>query len=190
RVRALEAAAGDPLLCAAGEIGLDAWQGAPPMALQLPVFRAQLRIARSLGLPVSVHARRAVDAVSAEIARLRPPGGVVHAFSGSIEQARRLIGLGMKLGFGGAMLYAGSRRIRAVFSRLPEDAWVLETDAPDMPSPARRAAPDGRTRPSDIALYAREAALLRGATPEDIARQSAANARAAFPGLAALADSA
>ena len=56
--------------------------------------------------------------------------GVLHAFAGSYEQARQALAMGFKLGFGPSLTYPGSKRIREVFARLPEDAFVLETDAP------------------------------------------------------------
>ncbi len=60
-------------------------------------------------------------------------GGVVHAFSGSQQQADQYISLGFKLGFGGAITYPRAQRLRRVFSGLPLGSLVLETDAPDMP---------------------------------------------------------
>ena len=74
------------------------------MAEQLPIFAAQLKLAAEFDLPVSIHARHAVDAVSAAIRKSGVRRGVIHAFNGSSEQAKRLIDLGFKLGFGGALM--------------------------------------------------------------------------------------
>jgi TatD DNase family protein len=90
------------------------------------------------------------------------------------------IALGFKLGFGGAMTYQGSRRIRALAASLPLEAIVLETDAPDMP-PAWRAGQ--RNEPANIARYAALLADLRGMNVEEIIRITAANAHRALPGL-------
>ena len=79
--------------------------------------------------------------------------------------------------------YEGSRRIRRHLAEVPDWAWVLETDAPDMPSSARRDRGELRTEPADLAEYGRLAAALRGIPPEEAARQSTDNARAAFPRL-------
>ncbi len=179
----IRACADDPLFAGIGEIGLDGFVPGLDRDLQLKVFRAQLRLARRLDLPVSVHARRSVDSVSAEIRRLGTFRGAVHAFSGSEQQAAGLTGLGMKLGFGGAMTFSGSKRIRRVLSQLPSDAWVLETDAPDIPPAGRLESADPRTRPADIAAYAAEAARLRSISLEQAAEEAWSNSLAAFPRL-------
>lgn len=147
----------------------------------MTLFREQLKIAAHFHLPVSVHARHCVDFVSRELFRIRPAGGVVHAFNGSIEQAKRLVDLGMKLGFGGALTYTGSKRIRRIFTELSDTDFVLETDAPDMPGVWRRQASDTRTHVSDITQVLECAAALRGTDPETLALLATQNARAAFP---------
>ncbi len=184
--QACQQALGDPRFAAVGEIGLDGFVPGLDMPYQELLFREQLKTARDLALPVSVHARHAVDKVAMWLSRIRPAGGVVHAFNGSIQQAERLVAMGFKLGFGGALTYTGSKRIRRIFCALPDAAFVLETDAPDMPGSARQDCPDRRTHLADIALYARVAAELRGVSVETICRQSSANALAAFPRMASL----
>lgn len=187
---ACEQALSDSCFAAVGEIGLDGFVAGLDMGHQERLFAAQLKTARDLALPVSVHARHAVDKTAMWLSRIRPCGGVVHAFNGSIEQARRILALGLKLGFGGALAYSGSQRIRRIFRALPAESFVLETDAPDMPGPERRASPDPRTHIGDILGYARIAAQLRGCSIEDICRQSSENALQAFPRMAQLLESA
>jgi TatD DNase family protein len=181
---ACEQALSDPCFAAVGEIGLDGFVAGLDMGYQERLFAAQLKTARDLALPVSVHARHAVDKTAMWLARIPPSGGVVHAFNGSIEQARKILSLGLKLGFGGALAYRGSQRIRRIFCALPADAFVLETDAPDMPGPERRSSTDPRTHIGDILGYARIAAELRACSLEDICRQSTENALQAFPRMA------
>lgn len=177
--------ADDPRLAAVGEIGLDGYIETPTVAEQLPVFAAQLKLAAEFDLPVSIHARHAVDVVSAAIRKSGVRRGVIHAFNGSSEQAKRLIDLGFKLGFGGALMYTGSKRIRRIFAEIGDTDFVLETDAPDMPSPGRRADADSRTHPADIALYCEEAARIRGVSPENLARLARESALAVFSRMAA-----
>ena len=74
-----------------------------------------------------------MDIVLKYIRRLPPQLGIIHAFNGSMAQAQAFLQNGFKLGYGGAMTYDGSKRIRKILSELPDDAWVLETDCPDMP---------------------------------------------------------
>lgn len=166
---------------ALGEIGLDAYPGAPDFTRQQEIFRAQLELAREHALPVVLHVRRAVETVLQLVKKTPPPGGIVHAFNGSPEQARQFLDLGFRLGFGGAMTYSGSLRIRTLAATLPPEAIVLETDAPDIP-PAW--ANGQRTEPAWIARYAQTLADLRKAPFEDILRQTTENARAALPALA------
>ncbi len=177
----IEALLSDNLFAAVGEIGLDGFVPGLNAEKMLTLFRGQLEIAAHFDLPVSVHARHCVDTVSRELARHRSTGGVVHAFNGSVEQAKRLVGLGMKLGFGGALTYTGSRRIRRVFTELSDTDFVLETDAPDMPGALRRTEKDTRTHVSDITRVLECAATLRGTDSETVAYLATQNALEAFP---------
>jgi TatD DNase family protein len=131
-------------LVAIGEIGLDFYKRAgqqskseshDPTAVkirQINFFTEQLQIAKQHQLPVLIHALKAHDEVIRQLKLIRPAGGIIHAFSGSYEQAVEYLKLGFKLGFGGAFTYPKATRLRALVGRLPLDAWVLETDAPDM----------------------------------------------------------
>lgn len=160
---------------AVGEIGLDFFVQDIDPARQEHFFVEQLRLARQFDLPVLLHVRRAVDAVLKQLRRHRVRGGIAHAFNGSRQQAETLIGLGFKLGFGGAMTYGGSTRIRELAGSLPLEALVLETDAPDIP-PAWLAG--GRNAPAELPRIAAELAELRGLSDADIAAATTANARA------------
>ena len=91
-----------PRFVGIGEIGLDYFVPGLDPARQQAVFEAQVRLAAEFGLPVILHTRRSVDAVTKQLRRFRPPGGIAHAFNGSPQQAQHLIGLGMAIGFGGA----------------------------------------------------------------------------------------
>ena len=171
-------------LVAIGEIGLDGWDRSLDWKRQEEIFVSQLKVARDLGLPVTVHARHAVDAVTKWLRRVPVPGGVVHAFNGSLQQAEALAGLGFCLGFGGAMTYSGSRRIRRLAAALPLGCIVLETDCPDIPSSARRDGGSLRSEPADMLLYFEELAALRPEGPEEIREALMRNSLRCFPGMA------
>ena len=176
-------------LSAIGEIGLDGTiTDKIPMEFQEKVFSDQLKLARDFQLPVSVHVRGAADLVAKHIRRIGIAGGAVHAFNGSLEQAKIFINLGLKLGYGGACTYSGSCRIRKLLSELPKDVLVLETDCPDMPSSIRRAEnpEDAHSMPRDLRMYAEVAAELRDVSVEEIAEQTTKNAFGAFPKLQTL----
>lgn len=170
---------------AVGEIGLDLFlpelQAGEGLARQEHFFAEQLKIARDFNLPVLLHVRRAIDPVLKQLRRISVPGGIAHAFNGSRQQAEEFLKLGFKLGFGGTLSYTGSSRIRALAAELPEEALVLETDAPDI-RPAF--APDTPNRPQYLATFATTLAQLRGTTPAAVAAFTSANARAVLPGLA------
>jgi TatD DNase family protein len=165
---------------AVGEIGLDFLVADQDRDRQEFFFSEQLKIARDASLPVLLHLRRAQDVVLKHLRRIRPPGGIAHAFNGSRQQAEAFIGLGFKLGFGGAMTWPRALNLRRLAATLPLEAIVLETDAPDMP-------PEffgrGRNSPETLPRIAECLAELRGLPLAQIAAVTHANALAALPGL-------
>lgn len=116
---------------AVGEIGLDYFLPDLDREHQLYLFEAQLELAAKHDLPVILHARKAVDAVIQQLKRSGVSRGIVHSFNGSSVQANRLIEMGFKLGFGGALTYPRATRLRTLARQLPLEALCLETDAPD-----------------------------------------------------------
>ncbi len=165
---------------AVGEIGLDFYVPGLDAARQEYFFVEQLKLAREFNLPVLLHVRRAVDQVLKHLRRIRVPGGIAHAFNGSRQQAEEFIKLGFKLGFGGAMTYAGSTRIRELAASLPADSIVLETDAPDIPPAWLNR---GRNQPAELRQIAEVLAELRGISFVEACRQTTANARQVLPGI-------
>jgi len=165
---------------AVGEIGLDHFVADGDPQRQEYFFVEQLKLAREFGLPVVLHVRRAVDAVLKQLRRIRVSGGIAHAFNGSRQQAEEFLKLGFALGFGGAMTFSGSTRIRALAASLPDEAIVLETDAPDIP-PAWLAG--RRNAPGELPRIAGELAALRGISVAAVAAMTAANARRVLPGI-------
>ena len=161
---------------AVGEIGLDLYDGHPDFAAQEQIFVAQLELAREYDLPVILHSRRAVDLCLKHLRRIRVPGGIAHAFSGSAQQAQAFIDLGFKLGFGGAFTYARATRLQQLARELPLSALVLETDSPDIP-PAWLSADTRRNEPGELPRIAAELACLRGVDDATIAAATSANAR-------------
>ena len=162
---------------AVGECGLDYFIAGADKARQQRLFGAQLALAREFDLPVVVHARRAVEDV---IRMVRASGhyrGLVHSFNGSYQQATRLIDLGYRLSFGGAVTYERARRLRELLGRLPLDALLLETDAPDQ-SDARHVG--RRNEPAWLVDVWRSISGLREEDADRVARATTANAIALF----------
>ena len=174
----------DPNFVAIGEIGLDFFVEGLDRERQLRFFTEQLKIAREFGLPVLLHVRRALDSVLAQLRRIRPPGGIAHAFNGSLQQASAFLDLGCALGFGGSLTFSRALQIRRLVAELPAHAHVLETDAPDIaPSWLGR----GRNEPDELPGIAAVFAQLRGLELRDAIEATSVNALRVMPRLAALA---
>jgi len=162
---------------AIGEIGLDYFVRELDRDAQRQLFEAQLAVARDAQLPVVLHVRKAHDEVLSCLKKTPVPGGTVHAFNGSEQQARHYIDMGFKLGFGGTLTWDRSRKIRELAHVLPIDSIVLETDAPDM-AVAQHAGE--RNSPEYLVHCLQALAEVRDTAPEDIAAQTTANARTVF----------
>ncbi len=162
---------------AVGECGLDFFVEGLDPAQQSLYFDGQLRLARDFKLPVIVHARRAVDQVMAAIRRFGPLRGVVHSFSGSADQAKRLYDHGFLIGLGGPVTYPRANRLRTLAAELPIECLLLETDAPDQPDSAHRGQ---RNEPARLTMVRDTIAALRNVEPEVVARATTDNAERLF----------
>ncbi len=121
-------------LVAIGEIGLDYFRKDISVSAQQELFEAQLTIAKQAKLPILLHVRKAHDQVQATLRRLQfHNGGIVHAFSGSLQQAEHYLKLGFKISVCGTITYDRASKIRTVARSLPLSALVIETDSPDIP---------------------------------------------------------
>ncbi len=118
---------------AVGECGLDYAIEDADKSFQHQLFIAQLALAREFNLPIVVHARKAVEDVIDLIKASGHRKGLIHSFNGSEQQALKLIELGFKFSFGGAITYDRASKLRSLVATLPLDSILLETDAPDQP---------------------------------------------------------
>ena len=171
---ALERVLADGDAVAVGEIGLDFYLPDLDRERQRAQFEAQLAIAASAGLPVVLHVRKAHDDVLAALHRTRVPGGIAHAFNGSLQQAGRYLDLGFRLGFGGMLTYERSHRLHALATQLPVETLVLETDAPDLTVASHRGE---RNSPEYLPEVLGALARLRDQSAAEVASQTTANAR-------------
>ncbi len=151
---------------AVGEIGLDYFVTKANIERQIYFFTEQLKLANVYELPVILHVRNAIDDVLKYVRKYQPNGGIAHAFNGSAQQAQQFLDLGFKLGFGGAMTYGRALKIRALAKKLPLEAIVLETDAPDIP-PAWLTN-KGRNTPAELPKIAQILAEIRGVNVAEI----------------------
>lgn len=162
---------------AVGECGLDFFVDGLDAQRQSRFFDGQLRLARDFDLPVIVHARRAVDAVLAAIRRFGPLRGVVHSFSGSADQAKRLFDHGFLIGLGGPVTYERANRLRTLARDMPLASLLLETDAPDQPDAGIRGQ---RNEPARLPVVRDCIAALRGIEPAALADATTVNAERLF----------
>jgi TatD DNase family protein len=167
-----------------GECGLDHWVSEPSLEIQRPVFTAQLRLARELDRPVTIHCLKAWGALFECFEAAPPPSRfLMHSFGGSIETARRLIPLGAYFSFSGYFLQPRKSAIPGVFKQLPTDRILLETDAPDMlppPEAITHPLPESHNHPANLPAIGKCLAEVLGMSPGSLADLTNRNARRCF----------
>lgn len=163
---------------AVGEIGLDRYWDLTFYEQQVDALTQQLKWAHELNLPVALHTREANEECIALIEKLNLPGlkGIFHCFSGTLEQAQRMIELGFYLGIGGVLTFKKSG-LDEIVSQLSLDNLVLETDGPYLaPTPHR----GKRNEPAYLKLVAEKMAEIKRCTVEEVAATTSRNAQQLF----------
>lgn len=158
---------------AIGECGLDFYSGDEDKTAQIDCFQAQIEIAREHDLPLILHVRKALDQVTAILAASGHHKGVLHSFSGSEQQAKRLLDLGYHISLGGPVTYLRAKRLRRLIAALPLDAFLLESDAPDQPGSLHQGQ---RNEPAYLSEALATFVQLRKQTAETIAAATTQNA--------------
>ena len=150
-----------PKVVAIGEIGLDYhWTKEPDKReLQKQFFIKQIDFANKVKLPISIHCREAVtDAI--EILKKHKPeyGGVMHCYSGSVEQLQEIINLNLHIGLDGPVTFTNAKTPKEVAYEVPLEKLVVETDSPYLsPHPLRGTV----NEPANISLVVDEIARIR-----------------------------
>lgn len=164
---------------AVGECGLDAHHPDPPIERQVPILRAQVRLAKKHGLPLVLHTRKASWEVLKLIESEGGCAGVFHCIEPDEVLLRAAVNAGFYLGVGGTCTYPRNEMLRAILKRLPRDRILLETDSPYLPPQPVRGR---RNEPSFIVHTAAVVAEALGVTVDECAALTAANATALFSG--------
>jgi len=160
--------------CAVGEIGLDFKIDKFDADQQEKLFRVQLELAISKGLPVLLHCRGAFEEMLRILAEYRGRvRGVIHAFSRGPQLAARFVELGLYVAFGGAVTRSRANRAQRAASSVPLDRILLETDAPSI---GLDGVPPEKVEPHHIFEIARAIAELRGESLDTIAKCTTENA--------------
>ena len=136
-----------------------------------------MALAEKHQLPLIIHAVKALADVINLLKEYPKVGGVLHSFSGSIEQAEILHKRGFLFGIGGPVTWNNARKIKEMVAKLPLDAIVLESDAPDQPPENYRGQ---RNQPAWIVDVVEEIAKLHSLSTTEVAKFTTANAERLF----------
>ena len=174
----------NPKVVAVGEIGLDYYWNKSPKDLQRKAFEFQLKMASEAGLPVIIHNREATQDIksilsswavelNANYPNLVKYPGVLHSFSGKIEDALQVVELGFLIGITGPVTFKKAIELQNLVTVIPLESLLVETDAPFLtPHPMR----GKRNEPSYVKFTAEKIAELRGISYEQVAEVTTKNA--------------
>ena len=167
-------------IAAVGEIGIDHHYDYSPAPVQAEAFRAQLRLAQELGLPVVVHSRDAGKEILAAVeGEGFTRGGVLHCFTENRDTAERMIGLGFFISFSGILTYPNAQNLREIAAGLPLEKILVETDSPYLvPQPLRGA--KKRNEPLFVIETVKLLAALKDMALEEMAAITLRNFSSAF----------
>ena len=172
----------DPKVVAIGETGVDFYKSEHTEP-QIAAFKAQLRIARRLDLPVIIHCRDAaavgrqvLTEINAEDPQ-HPIRGIMHCWSGTPEETTWFLKLGMYISFSGVVTYKNAKEVQASALMVPGNRLLVETDCPFLAPTPRRGK---RNEPAYVSYVAEFLAKLRGESLADLAAQTTTNAYAVF----------
>src|SRR3989344_5787575 len=141
---------------------------------QRNVFEEHVRLAREVGKPLMIHCRDAFGDLIDTLVKCQVSGftcpGIVHFFSGTKEDAKKLLDLGFSFSFGGVITFV--RDYDDVLKFIPLERILLETDAPYVaPAPYR----GKRNEPSYIEEVAKRIADLKNITVKEVSVKTTAN---------------
>ena len=166
-------------IVAIGEIGIDLYWDKTTLQNQREAFRVQVQWAKDLKLPIVIHARESYNELFEELNQLNDDNlsGVFHCFTGSKQQAEKILSYGdFYIGLGGVLTYKNSG-INNFVAELPLDKIVLETDAPYLPPVPHRGK---RNESAYVRLVAEKLAELYGVSYDEIALKTTENAKKLF----------
>jgi TatD DNase family protein len=170
---------------AVGETGLDCYWDTVPLSIQHEYFQRHIKLARQLRLPILIHCREAyaelMPILRKECVGNDPLFGVIHSFSGDIEQMKECVELGFYISFAGAVTF-GNKKFATLWeaaANTPTDRLLIETDTPFIiPTPYRNKLESNE--PIMTVFVANRLAELRHTTLETIAMQTTENALRLF----------
>lgn len=173
-----ERAAKEGQLVAVGETGLDYHYAHSPKELQIEHLERYLSLAKECELPVIIHCREAFSDFFSIIDRCyHGYKGVLHCFTGTLDEARGVIERGFYLSLSGIVTFKKSEALREVASYVPLERLLVETDAPYLAPQSKR----GKTNePAFIVDTVRVIAEAKKISLEEVAHCTAFNAKECF----------
>jgi TatD DNase family protein len=170
----------NPQVLAVGETGLDFYRMHSPAEEQERAFRIHARWSLEFDKPIVVHVRDAWDEALRILSEERPERVVLHCFSGDERLAEEAGGRGYFMSFAGNVTYPKNDHLRRAARAVRRELLLAETDSPFLAPQAVR----GRENtPANVVSVIESLAEIRGEDPNGVLALTAANARAAFPGL-------
>lgn len=162
-------------IVAIGEIGLDYFKSATPKNLQIKWFKAQLDLAKELDLPVVIHCRDAHQDVKKILQEKEINKGIIHCFSGNLDDANFYINLGFCISFTGIITYTDE--YDEVIKNISLSNILVETDCPFLaPTPMR----GRRNEPSFVRYVAQKIANIQNISIKEVEKETTANAKKLF----------
>jgi TatD DNase family protein len=164
---------------AIGECGLDYYYEHSPRDVQMKAFAEQIALAKEHDMTLVIHTRDAwQDTFDVLDAEGMPTHTIIHCFTGGPKEARQCLDRGAYLSFSGIVTFKNAVDLREAALLCPNDRVLVETDSPFLAPVPHRGRPN---EPAHVGLVGTAIADLRGQDPQEFARQTTANALAAFP---------
>jgi TatD DNase family protein len=168
----------DPAVVAIGEIGLDYFRGKANRDRQIQFLQWQLQLATDVKKPVVIHSREAIDDCLAILRDFPAIRAVFHCFTGSADEAKKILDAGYLLGFTGVITFKNTQPLRDIVAFVPMDRLLIETDAPYLtPEPMRK---QKVNEPAMVAHVGSKVAGIRGISVEQVDQITTQNAAALF----------
>jgi len=166
-----------PKVVAIGETGLDYYYSNSPKEDQKKLLRFQLNLAQATGLPLVFHVREAFSDFFAILSDFKAVRGVVHSFTGTVDEMHEILRRGLYIGLNGIMTFTKDEKQLEMAKQVPLSKLLLETDAPFLtPKPFRGTI----CQPKHVRVTAEFLASLRGEALDDFASATTKNAQDLF----------
>lgn len=169
----------DEKVVAMGEMGLDYYWDTAPRPVQHDAFRRQIRVAKELNLPVSIHNRDATEDTFTILKEEHAgdTGGIMHSFNLDTYWMEKFLDIGMHISLSGVVTFKNAKEVKEVAKKVPFEKLLIETDAPYLaPMPNR----GKRNEPGYVKYVAEEIAMQRQLSFEEVAHQTTQNAMKLF----------